>query len=104
MIECTIPALLAAIEFLIQINSPSLVLTNPAVLTVCDWNHTSSACFEQMAAQARVKEEAYREAVFDVVSACERKTTKHNHDPSNPLQLMDCHSYLPGCGGYGWDD
>jgi len=70
MAECTIPALLAAIQLLTQSVSPSVWSSITAVTTPCDYNRTSSHCYEYLARGARAEEDRYREVVTDVVAAC----------------------------------
>jgi len=68
MPECTIPALIAAIEFLTA-SSPTQSNT---LMTPCHINSSSSACYEYMAGKARAEEDAYRVNVTDVLEACRK--------------------------------
>ncbi len=67
MAECTIPALLAAIQFMTQSSFISVTL----IATPCHYDPTSSRCYEYLAEVARGDEARYREAVTDVVEACD---------------------------------
>ena len=70
MAECTIPALLAAIELLIQSLAPYSSDITLVVLTPCHHDPTSSWCYEHLAEEARWDETRYREVVTDVLTAC----------------------------------
>lgn len=70
MADCTIHALLAAIEFLIFDARDDTVIL--AVATPCHYDGgDSSACFEYLAERARGREERYARAVTDAVDACQ---------------------------------
>ena len=70
MTECTIPALVAALHFMIGSDATySIVNSN---LDVCDYNYSSSACYRHLADRAQVKEDEYKRIVIDVLNACER--------------------------------
>ena len=69
VVSCSIPALLAAIEFLIPSN-PLVLGTMMYDISVCSYEPTSSACYELRADGARYAEAEYKRIVTDAVAAC----------------------------------